>query len=143
MARLEGASNYELGFINNIYIKFHEINPPNTRTYIPIPKKLFNKSANIKPQNKDDKYFLYAIAISVCYDEIDKKHSNRISKNLLKCCERLNFDNIEFSPKRGDIEQFQKDNPDISITTFEYDGFEKIKDDGEIKLMMLEYHLMH
>ena len=40
MARLEGASNHRLEFINNIYIKFHEINPPNTRSYIPTSKKI-------------------------------------------------------------------------------------------------------
>ena len=64
MERLEGASNHKLKFINNIYIKFHEINPPNTRTYIPTPKKLLNKNAIINPQNKDDKCFLYPIAMS-------------------------------------------------------------------------------
>ena len=72
---------------------------------------------------------MYAIAISVYYDEIDKKHSNRISKNLLKCCEQLNIDNIEFPPKIKYIYQFEKDKPNISITIFEYDGFEKIKED--------------
>ena len=50
---------------------------------------------------------------------------SRISKNLLKCCERLNIENIEFPPKIKDVEQFQKNNSDISITIFEYDGFEK------------------
>ena len=129
MARLEGASNHKLEFINNIYIKFHEINPPNTRSYISTPKKLLNKNAIINPQNKDIRCFLYATAISVYYDEIDKKHPSRISKNLLKCCERLNIDNIEFPPKIKDIEQFEKDNRDISITIFEYDGFHKIKED--------------
>ena len=52
MARLESASNHKLEFINNIYIKFREINPPNTRNYIPRPKKLFNKNAIINPQKK-------------------------------------------------------------------------------------------
>ena len=127
MERLEGASNHKLKFINNIYIKFHEINPPNTRTYIPTPKKLFNKNVIINPENKDDKCFLYAIAISVYFEEIDKKHPNRVSKNLLKCCEQLNIDNIEFPPKIKHIEQFEKDNPDTSITIFEYDGFQKSK----------------
>ena len=75
MARFESASNRKLESINNIYIKFHEINPPNTRTYIPTPKKLLNKNAIINLQNKDNNCFLYANAISVYYDEIDKKTS--------------------------------------------------------------------
>ena len=83
----------------------------------------------MNPKNKDNKCFLYATAISVYYDEIHKKHPSRISKNVLKCCKRLNIENIEFPPKIKDIEQFEKDNPDISITIFEYDRFHKIKED--------------
>ena len=52
-----------------------------------------------------------------------------ISKKLLKSWERLNIDNISFPPTIRDIEQFEKDNPDISITIFEYGGFHKIKED--------------
>ena len=70
------------------------------------------------------------MAISACYDEIDKSVPSRISKNLLKCCEQLNVQYIEFPPKIKDVEQFEKDNPDISITIFEYDGFEIIKKNG-------------
>ena len=44
--------------------------------------KLLNKNAIINPQNKDDKCFLYAAAISTYYAEIDEKHPNRISKKL-------------------------------------------------------------
>ena len=73
--------------------------------------------------------FSYAGAIPVYYDETDKKHPSGISKNLLKCW--LNISNIEFSPKIKDIEQFEKNNPDISITIFEYDGFHKIKEDAK------------
>ena len=32
MARLDGASNHKTEFINNIYIKFHEINPASVRS---------------------------------------------------------------------------------------------------------------
>ena len=39
MARLEGSSNHRLEFINNIYVKVHEINRPTGRSYIPTQKK--------------------------------------------------------------------------------------------------------
>ena len=43
MPRLEGASNHKLELINNIYIKFHEINP----------KKLYkNKYKNLYTYSK-------------------------------------------------------------------------------------------
>ena len=73
---------------------------------------------------------MYSTGISVYYDEIDKKYPGRVSKKLLECCERLNYDNINFPPSIKDIQQFEKDNPDISITSFEYGGFHKIKEDN-------------
>ena len=57
MAKLEGASNHKSKFINEIFIRFHKINPPNIRSYMPTPKKLLNKNAIINPQNKDNKFF--------------------------------------------------------------------------------------
>ena len=38
MARLEGASNHKLAFIENIYVKFHKINPPSARSFVLTPK---------------------------------------------------------------------------------------------------------
>ena len=60
--------------------------------------------------------FLYAVGISVSSDELGNKNLGRISKISLKCCERLNVDNINFPPTIKDIKQFEKDNPDISFT---------------------------
>ena len=45
VARLDGASNHKLEFIDNIYVKFHVINPPTARSFIPTPKKLADKKA--------------------------------------------------------------------------------------------------
>ena len=37
-ARLEGASNHKLEFIDNIYVKFHVINPPSARRFVATSK---------------------------------------------------------------------------------------------------------
>ena len=52
----------------------------------------------MKPKNKDDKCFLYATSISVFSDELGNQNLERISKKLLKYCERLSIDNINFPP---------------------------------------------
>ena len=65
MARLEGVSDHRLEFINNIYVKFHEINPPSTRSYILPPKNLANKKVIISPKNNGHKCFSYSTGISV------------------------------------------------------------------------------
>ena len=100
------------------------LNPPTVRRFVPTPKKLANNGAIINPQNEDDKCFLYAVGISVFSNELGNKNHCRITKKLLKFCERLNFHNINFP---ASIEQFEKDNSDISITIFEYVAFHKIK----------------
>ena len=115
MARLEGASNPKLEFINNIYVKFHVINRPTARRFIPAPKKLADKKATINPKP----CFLYATEISVFSNDLGNENLERIYKKILKCCQRLNIDNINFPPTIKDIEQFEKDNPTITTTTFE------------------------
>ena len=92
----------------------------------------------INPQNKDDKCFLYATGISVFSEELGSKNLERISKKLLKCCERLNIDNINFPPSIKDVEQFEKYNTDISVTIFEYGGFYKIKEDDVEEGMVIK-----
>ena len=104
-------------------------NPFSPRSFVLTPKKLADKKAIINPKNKDGKCFLYATGISVFSDELGNKNLERTSKKLLKCCEQLNIDNINFPPSIKDIEQFEKDNPDVSITIFEYGRFHKIQDD--------------
>ena len=64
-------------------------------------------------------------------DDLGNKNLERIYKKLSKSRERLNIDNINFPPTIKDIEQFEKDNPDISITIFEYGRFHKIKEEDE------------
>ena len=59
--------------------------------------------------------------------KIQKEYINKLSKS----CERLNIDNINFPPTIKNIEQFEKVNPDISITIFKYGGFHKIKEEDE------------
>ena len=110
MARLEGSGNHILELINNIYVEFHEIKSPTARSYIPTPKKLANKKAIINPKSNDNKCFLYSTGISVFSDELGNKNLERIPKKLLKCCEQLNIDNINFPSTIKDIEQFEKDN---------------------------------
>ena len=69
----------------------------------------------------------YVLQEYVFRDELGNKNLERISKKLLKCCEQLNIDNINFPPTIKDTAQVDKDNLDISTTIFEYDGFHTIK----------------
>ena len=62
---------------------------------------------------------------------ISIKNPGTITKKLLNYCKLLNIDNINFPPTIKDIEQLEKDNPNISITTFQHGGSKKIDDDND------------
>ena len=89
MSNLLGSSGMTAEFIDTIYIKFHEIDPPGVRSFIPTPKQLENKKAVIDPKNNHNKCFLYAAYIF--YDFLDKNNSGRISKKLLEYCKSINI----------------------------------------------------
>ena len=65
MARSEGASNHKLEIIDNIFVKFHVINPPSARIFVPAPKKVANSGA-IHPQNKHDNDF-FICCRNICF----------------------------------------------------------------------------
>ena len=67
------------------------------------------------------------VGISIFYQFLNNKDPGNITKNLINHCKKLNTNNINFPPNVKDIDQFEKDNPDMSITIFEYNGFKTVK----------------
>ena len=45
---------------------------------------------------------------------------------MINHCKKLNTSNINFPPNGKDIDQFEKDNPQIAVSVFEYKGFKRI-----------------
>ena len=74
--------------------------------------------------------FLFATTIGIFYNYLHKKNPGRINKKLPNYCKLLNFDNINFPPTIKHIQQFEKDNPTISIAIFEFGWIKKIDDDN-------------
>lgn len=125
MSNLLGSIGMTTEFIDTIYIKFHEIDPPGVRSFIPTPKQLENKKAVIDPKNNHNICFLYFLRF------LYKSNPRRISKKLLEYCKSINISNIKFPPTIQDTDQFEKDNSNISITIFEYGGFSKKTNENE------------
>ena len=73
--------------------------------------------------------FLCAIGINVYYEFLNIKNPGNITKKLFNHCEKLNTSNINCPPSRIDIDQFEKDNPQIAVSVFEYKGFKTINGD--------------
>ena len=101
----------------------------------------FEKCCNFYPnnfrfcavkKNYKDKCFINAIVISLYHDEVKKYRASKVTtKKFKECTNRLNIDNVRCPPTIEDIEKFEKDDPDIAVTIFEYDGFHE---QGRIKI---------
>jgi len=94
-------------------------------TYIPFTKFLARKKAmtnmkfkSEKRRNEDVQYFKLCIARAL---NPVKDHPERITKQLEKQAETLNFDGISFPMKLKDTKKFQQLNPQISVNVFGYE----------------------
>jgi len=94
-------------------------------TYIPLPKYIASKKALInskfkseKRRNEDVQCFKLCIARAL---NPVKTHPERITKQLEKQAETLNFDGISFPMKLKDIKKFKQQNPQIYVIVLGYE----------------------
>ena len=81
------ASEFVFDYVHLLYYKCHKMNPNRSGSYIDSPDWIKNKEATINPVNrKDNKYFQYAVTVTLNYEEIEKdperttKHKPFINK---------------------------------------------------------------
>ena len=94
-----GGSQWIFLTIDNLEIHSIRFEPLRESSYIPLPEWIKLKEAIINMKNVE------------C-------HAERISKNLRKQSEVLNFQGIEFPVKLNDIDKFEKKNPGLAINVF-------------------------
>src|SRR5678815_4473154 len=88
-------------------------------SYIPLPEYLANKKAIINMKNEDEECFKWCVTRALNPVE---EHSYRITKELIKQSEELNWSGIEF-PVAADanvISRFERNN-NISVNVFGYE----------------------
>ena len=79
----------------------HKINPNCFGSYIDFPGWIKNKVATINPINKkDNKYFQYAVTITLNYEEINKD-LQRITKST-PFINRYNWQGFNFPSEKDD-----------------------------------------
>ena len=97
----------------NLYINFHRLVLTRDSSYIELPKWLKSKEAVIKPQNKDEECFKWAVIETLHHEEV-RHHPERIS--LLRPYENQdNWKGVEFPVSIKKIDKFEKNNPDIAV----------------------------
>jgi len=119
-------------------------------TYIPLPKFIASKKALInmkfkseKQRNEDVQCFKLCIARAL---NPVKDHPERITKQLEKQAETLNFDGISFPMELKDIKKFERQNPQISVNVLGYEDkkifplriSEMAEREHDVNLLLLE-----
>ena len=87
-------------------------------TWIPLPKELAVKTAIINMKNKDNKCFLWCVLRAL---NPKGDHPERLDKELMGKENTLNMEGIYYPVSLKDLNKFEKQNPNITITVFGYE----------------------
>ena len=98
--------------------------PIKASSYIDLPDKLKNKKAIINMKNEDNKCFLWCVLRAL--NPSKDKHPSRIDKDLKSKENTLNMKGIAYPVSLKDINRFEKQNPNISISVLGYSKEERI-----------------
>ena len=97
--------------------------PVKGSSYIDLPKELKNKKAIINMKNEDNKCFLWCVLRALNPKDRD---AERIDKDLKSKVDTLNMEGITYPVDFKDINRFEKQNPNISISVLGYSKDERV-----------------
>ena len=110
--------------VENLTLHTDIWDPIKASSYIDLPDELKNKKAIINMKNKDNnKCFLWCVLRALNPKD---KNAERIDKDLKSKENTLNMEGIAYPVSLKDINRFEKQNPDISISVLGYSKDEKI-----------------
>ena len=136
----QSGSNWVFQSVGRLEIHFANWKPISGSTFIPLPAKIKNKGAVINPKNEDNQCFKWCVVRAL--NPVDK-NPNRITKELIKQAESLNWSGLKFPVDLKQIKIFEKNYPQISINVFGYEGevypmkISKIKKRSNIDLLLV------
>ena len=114
-----GGSGWIFHSIENLFLKVDRFNLLKGKGYIDLPAAIKTIKAVINVQNKDNRFFEYAILSSLHHSEIKGKYErpSKYKAHLGK----LNLAGIEFPVSLKDIDKFEKNYPEIKVNVFGYE----------------------
>ena len=97
--------------------------PLNGSSYIDLPEALKNKKAIINMKNQDEECFKWCV-LRALYPK--DKNAERVDKDLKSKQDTLNMKGIRYPVNFRDIDRFESQNPEISITILGYNKDERV-----------------
>ena len=107
-------SNWKVSNILRMDINMINYNPLSASSWIELDKFLTKKNAVINMKNEDNECFKWCVTRAL--NMKNKNNPERIDKELIEKSKELNWKGIEFPFKLNQIEKFEKNNPDKSVT---------------------------
>ena len=98
-------------------ITLSRLRPLRGSSHIPLPKCIVKRKALINMENDDDECFKWAVTRAL--NPVHVTNPQRVTKELIKQSEELNWDGIEFPTPCLErmLKKFEKNN-DISLLVF-------------------------
>ena len=97
--------------------------PINAGSYIDLPPALKNKNAIINMKNQDEECFKWCVLRALNPKD---NHPERVDKDLKSKVETLNMQGMRYPVNFRDIDRFEQQNPEISITVLGYNQDERV-----------------
>ena len=97
--------------------------PINAGSYIDLPPALKNKNAIINMKNQDEECFKWCVLRAL---NPKNKNAERVDKDLKSKVETLHIQGMRYPVNFRDIDRFEQQNPEISITVLGYNQDERV-----------------
>ena len=111
-------SGWQFMVVENIKLHTTRWDPLNAGSYIDLPAFLENKNAFINMKNMDEKCFMWCVLRVLNPKD---KNAERIDKDLKSKQDTLNMQGIRYPVSFRDIDRFESQNSNISISVIGYD----------------------
>ena len=119
------ASEFVFDYVHLLYYKCHKMNPNRSGSYINSPDWIKNKKATVNPVNrKDNKYFQYAVTVTLNYEEIEKDPET--TTKFKPFINKYNQDGTKYPSQKEDWKKFEKNNVTIALNVFQMERDEKL-----------------
>ena len=125
MQKVQEAEGSGWQFLKVIKLVLHTTrwDPINAGSYIDLPEALKNKHAIINMKNQDEECFKWCV-LRALYPK--DKNAERIDKDLKSKQDTINMKGIRYPVNFRDIDRFESQNPEISITILGYNKDERV-----------------
>ena len=109
--------------VENLTLHTSKWDPVNAGSYIDLPEVLKNKKAIINMKNQDEECFKWCV-LRALYPK--DKNTERIDKDLKSKQDTLNMQGIRYPVNFRDVDRFESQNLEISISILGYNKDERV-----------------